>query len=144
MGRPAKNYCDYFPHDRDMRNHRKIKAIRNKFGISGYAIWVMVLEDLTGSDGNVLEYSEIQFDLMAGDYGVPSEEIKTVIDYCIRLELLFTSDGFFHSESLDDRLSSVYDKRNYQKQKSKKQLRVNGKFASEKPNTNGIYSTEKP
>ena len=41
MARPKKNYCDYFPHDRDMRNHRKVKAIRTKFGPIGYAIWSM-------------------------------------------------------------------------------------------------------
>ena len=44
MARPIKNYCDYFPHDRDMRNHRKVKAIRTKFGVTGYAIWSMILE----------------------------------------------------------------------------------------------------
>ena len=55
MARPKKNYCDYFPHDRDMRNHRKVKAIRTKFGPIGYAIWSMTLEYLTGIDGNVFD-----------------------------------------------------------------------------------------
>ena len=68
MARPIKNYCDYFPHDRDMRNHRKVKAIRTKFGVIGYAIWSMTLEYLTGIDGNVLEYSDVEFELMAGDF----------------------------------------------------------------------------
>lgn len=133
MGRPSKNYCDYFPHDRDMRNHRKVKAVRTKFEAKGFAIWVMILEDLTGSDGNVLEYSDVQFELMAGDYGVSATEIRDVLDYCIKLELLFNKDGFIHSESLDDRLKPVYDKRGVLKTNSQKQLRINGKFASKKP-----------
>lgn len=144
MGRPIKNYCDYFPHDRDMRNHRKIKAVRNKFGILGYGVWVMILEDLTGSDGNVLEYSDETFELMSGDYGVSVAEIRAVLDYCIKLELLFNEGGFFKSESLDDRLEAVYTKRNKQKELSKKQIRVNGKFATSKTVSNGITATEKP
>ena len=81
MARPKKNYCDYFPHDRDMRNHRKVKAIRTKFGPIGYAIWSMTLEYLTGIDGNVFEYSDVEFELMAGDFGVSATEIREVVDY---------------------------------------------------------------
>ena len=106
MARPTKNYCDYFPHDRDMRNHRKIKAVRTKFGVTGYAIWSMVLEYLTGIDGNEFENSETEIELMGGDFGVSVTEIRQVLDYCIRLELLFEKDGFIHSES-DDRLKIV-------------------------------------
>ena len=59
MARPKKNNCDYFPHDNNMRNHIKVKAIRNK-DPNGFAIWVMFLEHLTSSDGNVFEYSDLQ------------------------------------------------------------------------------------
>lgn len=130
MARPNKNNCDYFPHDRDMRDHKKIKAVRSKFGISGYALWVMTLEYLTGSDGNVFQYSDTEFELMAGDFGVSATEIRDLIDYCIRLELLFNDNGFIKSESLDERLSPVYQKRGKAKELSKKQLRSNGKYVS--------------
>lgn len=130
MARPAKNHCDYFPHDIGMRDHKKIKAIRSKFGITGYAIWVMTLEYLTGNDGNVFQYSDLEFELMAGDFGVSATEIRSVIDYCISLELLFNEKGFIKSESLDDRLAPVYEKRGKAKELSKKQLRVNGKYTS--------------
>jgi|GEM_PF-5844362 len=59
MARPIKNSCDYFPHDKDMRNHKKIKAIRTKYGITGYAIWSMILEHLTGSGEIPLKENEI-------------------------------------------------------------------------------------
>lgn len=130
MARPVKNYCDYFPHDRDMRNHRKIKAVRTKFGISGYAIWCMTLEYLTGIDGNVIEFSDTELELMSGDYGVSATEIRDVLNYCIKLELLFLKDGFLNSESLDERLKPVYDKRGVSKSNSKKQSRSNGKYVS--------------
>jgi len=144
MARPIKNYCDYFPHDRDMRNHRKVKAIRTKFGVIGYAIWSMTLEYLTGIDGNVLEYSDVEFELMAGDFGVSATEIRDVLDYCIRLEMLFINNGFINSESLDERLIPVYEKRGRSKDNSKKQQRVNGKFVISNTVCNGVSVAEMP
>lgn len=144
MARPKKNYCDYFPHDRDMRNHRKVKAIRTKFGPIGYAIWSMTLEYLTGIDGNEFEYSDVEFELMAGDFGVSAPEIQQLVDYCIKLEMLFLNNGFIHSESLDERLKPVYEKRGTNKDKSKKQLRVNGKFANSNTVNDGVSAPEMP
>lgn len=130
MARPTKNSCDYFPHDIGMRDHKKIKAIRQKFGIVGYAVWVMFLELLTGSDGNVFEDSELEIELISGDFGVSVTEIREILDYCYRLELLFLKDGFVSSESLDERLLPVYQKRKINKELSAKQKRKNGKFDS--------------
>jgi len=144
MARPTKNYCDYFPHDANMRNHRKVKAIRSKFGINGYALWSMVIEYLTGSDGNVFPYTDMEFELMAGDFGVTATEIRDVIDYCISLELLFNKDGFVSSETLDERLAPVYEKRGKAKESSKKQIRENGKFAANNTDITVVTVTEIP
>jgi hypothetical protein len=142
MARPKKNYCDYFPHDRDMRNHRKVKAIRTKFGPIGYAIWSMTLEYLTGIDGNEFEYSDVEFELMAGDFGVSAPEIQQMVDYCIKLGMLFLNDGFIHSESLDERLKPVYEKRGDLKRKSEQQPRVNGKFVNNNTADYGVSAPE--
>lgn len=143
MGRPTKNHCDYFSHDANMRNHRKVKALRNKFS-NGYAIWNMLLEYLTGIDGNTFENSDIEFELMSGDFGVSVTEIRDVVNYCISLEMLFMKDGFIFSESLNERLAPVYEKRGRLKQLSKKQLRVSGKFADNNTAGSGVSVTEKP
>lgn len=143
-GRPPKNYCDSFLHDNDMRNHRKIKALRTKFGITGYAIWCMLLEHLTGEDGNVFEYSDVEVELLAGDFGVTVTELRDTIDFCIMLQLLFENDGFLHSQSLDERLEAVYKKRGVAKQRSQKQLRSHGKFTSNKTDGIGLTVTETP
>jgi hypothetical protein len=142
MARPKKNYCDYFPHDRDMRNHRKVKAIRTKFGPIGYAIWSMTLEYLTGINGNEFEYSDVEFELMAGDFGVSAPEIQQMVDYCIKLDMLFLNDGFIHSESLDERLKPVYEKRGDLKRKSEQQPRVNGKFVNNNTAVDGVSAPE--
>lgn len=144
MARPAKNYCEYFSHDRDMRNHRKIKAIRTKFGVNGYGIWCMLLEYLTGLDGNVFSYSDVEIELMAGDFGVSVTEIRSVVDYCLKLELLFIKDGFINSESLDERLKSVYEKRSVAKTRSKQQDRINGKFSGKNAEAYDVSVTEMP
>lgn len=144
MARPTKNHCDYFPHDCGMRNHKKIKAIRSKFGITGYSIWCMLLEHLTGSDGNVFPYTDLEFELMSGDFGVSATEIRSVVDYCILLELLFNKEGFVNSESLDERLLPVYEKRGKAKELSKNQLRNNGKFATVITDQPVVTVTEMP
>lgn len=144
MARPSKNNADFFSHDAGMRNHRKIKAIRNKFGVAGYAIWCMLLEHLTGSDGNEFEKSDAEFELIAGDFGVSVTEIRDVISFCIRLELLFENNGFIYSESLNDRLAPVYQKRGVAKELSKKQSRANGKFCGSNIDDPGVSVTEMP
>lgn len=144
MARPAKNNCDYFPHDAGMRNHKKVKAVRSKFGIMGYAVWSMLIEYLTGNDGNVFEYSDLEFELMSGDFGVSATEIRGVVDYCISLELLFNKNGFINSESLDERLAPVYIKRGVAKEQSAKQRRISGKFVTNNAEPNGVSVTEMP
>lgn len=144
MARPPKNNCDYFPHDAGMRNHKKVKAIRVKFGMNGYALWSMLLEYLTGSDGNVFPYTDLEFELMSGDFGVSATEIREVVDYCISLEMLFNKGGFVSSESLDERLAPVYEKRGKAKELSKKQLRDNGKYTTGTPVSPVVTVTEMP
>ena len=142
-GRPPKNNCEYFPHDAGMRNHRKVKALRNTFA-NGYAIWSMLLEYLTEMDGNTFEYSDMEFELISGDFGISVTEIRDVVDYCVRIEMLFLKEGFVHSESLDERLSPVYEKRGRAKELSKQQLRSNGKYCGKITEPTAITVTEIP
>jgi hypothetical protein len=135
MARPTKNNCEYFSHDNNMRNHRKVKSLRQKFERHGYSFWCMFLEVLTGSDGNVFENSELERELLSGDFSISVTEITEILNYCIRIELLFERDGFVFSESLNERLEPVYIKRGKAKELSLKQKRVKGKF---------VKNTEQP
>lgn len=142
-GRPIKNGCDFYPHYTTMRNHRKVKALRTKFGaVLGYAFWAMFLEYLTEQDGNELEDSTIELEMFAGELGVTAIEIREMINYCYTIELLFKKDGFICSDSLSEWLSPVYDKRQRAKEKSAtRKRRENGSFDSNS-NVIGIVSTE--
>lgn len=144
MARPEKNNCEYFPHFATMRNHRKIKAVRTKFGPVGFAIWVMLLEYLTDADGNEFHYSDLEIELLCGDFGVSVAEIRDVIEYGLQLELLFNKNGFIHSESLDETLAPVYAKRKKSKEESAKRKRLNGQFVTETTEPSGVSVAETP
>lgn len=136
MPRPQQNNADYFSHDNNMRNHRKVKILRNKFGKQlGYTFWGIILEYLTGMDGTEFEYSDLEFEIIASEVGeVSAAEIKNMVDFALKIELLFKDeDGFIFSESLNDRLSPVFKKRNREREKSQtKKRRIDGKFIESK------------
>ena len=155
MPRPQQNNADYFSHDNDMRNHRKVKILRNKFGqVLGYAFWAIILEYLTGMDGTEFEYSDMEFEIIAAEVGeVSAAEIKNIVDYALKIELLFkTSDNFIYSESLNQRLMPVFEKRRRERQKSSARLRrLDGKFIDdnidktpEKTTSDGVSAAEIP
>lgn len=131
MARPKKNNADYFSHDNDARNHRKIKALRNKFGIAGYGFWFMLLEFLTYSDYNQFEFTDSEVELMAGDFGVSATEIHDMLSYCISLDMITLENGVIRSKSLDERLECVYKKRGAKKE-----------FLSQKPHNKVVSDTD--
>lgn len=143
IGRPPKNNCDYFRHFTTMRNHRKVKALRNKFGqVLGYAFWAMFLEYLTGLDGNEMEYSDMEVELFAADLGISATEIRTMIDFCLKMEMVFLRDGFISSDSLDKEFVGVYEKRQNAKEISDtRKRRENGTFDSNTESL-GLSATE--
>jgi hypothetical protein len=118
MARPKKNNCDYFSHDNGMRNNKKVRALRAKFGHEGYSIWNMILEYLTGCDFLQFTYSELEFELLAGDFDTTSERLKEIINYLINIKLIqidtaTVQEGtLIYCVELSARLSYVFDRRN--------------------------------
>jgi hypothetical protein len=130
-----------------MRNHKKIKAVRNKFGqVLGYAFWSMFIEYLTEQDGCELELSEIELEMFSGELGVSVTEIREMVDYCLKIELLFIdAKNFVYSESLNEYLKPVFEKRRTAKGLSAtKKRRSNGTFTSGKTTSSGVSVTENP
>ena len=128
MARPKRNSADYFSHDNGMRNDRKIKALRSKYGMLGYGIWCMLLEYLTGCDDNEMIKDDLELELVSGDFGVSVTEMTEVIDYCIRLKLLVYENNVIYSKSLKDRLAPVYDKRARSKRNYRQKQQENSSF----------------
>ena len=112
MARPKKEFADYFSHDRDMRNDPKIKAVRRKFGIEGYAVWNMVLETLTGASLLEYEYTDLNINLMAGDFEMDDKRLKDMLDYFVCIGLLKQNEEHkIFSTSHHKRLEFVFKKR---------------------------------
>lgn len=111
MARPQKNNLDYFPHDNSMRNDRKIKALRSKFDLDGYAIYNMLLEILCESELLIIEWNEIEIELISGDLNIVSDKLIAVSDYLIQIGLIKLSNGYLFCPELDRRSINVFGKR---------------------------------
>lgn len=111
MSRPLKNNIEYFSHDSDMRNDPKIKAVRAKFGLEGYAIYNLILEFLSDSECLQIELSDLNYELMAGDFDIQSEKLREILKYFITLDLFQIENNYLLCRSLDNRSKPVFDKR---------------------------------
>lgn len=111
MGRPRRKDADYFSHDANMRNNRKIKALRVKYGFEGYAIYTMLLETLTGSDNFTFVLDDEELELIAGDFGLSSERLSELVDYLTSLKLLQRDENLIYSDDLIKLLEPLLDKR---------------------------------
>ena len=146
MPRPKKNNADYFSHDNSMRNHRKIRALRTEFGLEGFAAYVMLLETLTEADNFQVELSkELDWKLLAGDFGIDSDKLKEIFKLIEELELITNKGGIISCESLNERLQPVIDKRlNNRKDTESKERDDNGRFLPQIDHTPGVSVTETP
>lgn len=111
MPRPTKSNADYFRHDNDMRNDPKIKALRTRFGLEGYAVWNMLLETLTDADGFAITWDALAVELFAGDFCIPGERLTEIVDYLARINLMQIANGALACANLSKRLVSVVEKR---------------------------------
>lgn len=134
MARPKKLNADWFRHDNNMRNHRKIKALRNKFGqVIGYGLYCMMIEILTEAENHRIILDPVEIELYAADMGVDGDLLNDFIDYTCSLGLFqFDNDSkAFSCASLTDRFADLYEKRNKDtKRKSKKRAPSFEKAAS--------------
>ena len=112
MPKPNKNSADYFSHDCDMRNDIKIRALRRKFGNTGYAVWCYMLETLTGSENFFAPYNAVSKELMAADFDIQVSELEAIIEYCMQLNLLqMNEDGQIYSRAHQRRFEDMLIKR---------------------------------
>lgn len=113
MARPIKNNADYFPHDADMRNDPRIKALRRKFNLEGYAIYSMLLEFLTDSDYFEFKNDSLSLELVAGDFDIETDKLTAILQYCFQLDLfqLDAETNIISCKSLDNRLEPLLSKR---------------------------------
>lgn len=153
MARPKKHNADYFSHDADMRNDPRIKAVRRKFSHVGYAVWNMLLEVITDNDFFTVEWSEIDIEILAGDFDVTPDELQDIVDYCVKLGLLqierrLNENGhdILTCAKLKERFSELLTKRerNAKKGVSDVQNSPQTEFQPPKPPQNEVSDVQNP
>lgn len=113
MARPSKNNAEYFSHDADMRNNRKVKALRRRFSHKGYAVWCFILETLTDAEYFEIKFDEVTQDLLAADFDITNEELQSIVAYCVKIRLLQMKDDTLYCDALKQRFSGLIEKRRY-------------------------------
>jgi Txe/YoeB family toxin of Txe-Axe toxin-antitoxin module len=125
-GRKIKSNAPWFSHDNNMRNNKRVKALRTKFPLSGYPFWCMFLEVLCESENIQFERTELSVMLLSGDFGLEND-LNELMDYCIKIELLQVDGGDVFAQELIDRLSPMFDKRKKMRDKYEKSISDKGK-----------------
>lgn len=87
MARKGKVGIDYFSHDVDMLNDRKIKLLKAKHGLIGYAVYIRLLEELYRDKGYYLQIDEDFNILFSDDNNLDYNVYILILNDCINQEL---------------------------------------------------------
>jgi Domain of unknown function (DUF4373) len=105
-----KNNC-YFSHDGYAGQDHKIKAMRKKYGSSGYGNFWLTIEALRVSNDFMLPMKNYIFNSLASEFEMEVEDVKKYIDDLVNEFELLKSDGeFFWSDSLNNRMDIMKEK----------------------------------
>ena len=146
MARPKRHNADYHSHDANMRNDPRIKAVRNKFSHTGYAVWNFLLEVLTSTDHFKLEWSELNIEIMSGDFDVTTEELGEIVDYFIKLKLVQKEGDFLLCKKHIENFSGLITKRENRANKtvSESLNPEDMSFGKPKPQLNVVSGVQNP
>ncbi|MGR3218601.1 MAG: Lin1244/Lin1753 domain-containing protein, partial [Candidatus Anammoxibacter sp.] len=109
MARPKKGNADYFTHDNDMRNNDKIKAVRQKFGLPGYAIWNMFLERMCRAENFTLQINALNLELWSGDFEIDKDKLVEMLQYFLEITLLKTDKEFPLAETVGNSFNGDFN-----------------------------------
>jgi hypothetical protein len=142
MARPKKYNADYFPHNNDMRNDRRCKALRSKFNLEGYAVFVMLLEALTGANHFQIENNKMELELIAGDIDIDSKKLNAILEYLIKIGLLVQEGDLISSPMLNDLKSILNDLR--EKDRGRKTNPTENATKDNATKDNSVFQSENP
>jgi len=91
MSRKTKPGIPYFSHDTDMSQDKKVKLLRAKKGLVGYAVYILLLEEIYREAGYYLEIDKDFCYLMAAEVGLDFDNFMEILNECIAC-LLFNSE----------------------------------------------------
>lgn len=87
MARKHKIGIDYFSHDVDMLQDKKVKLLKAKFGLVGYAVYNRLLEEIYRDKGYFLKIDEDFTLLFCDESKIDYEKFIVILNECIDKEL---------------------------------------------------------
>ena len=95
MARKIKKGVDYFSHDVDTMQDKKIKFVKAKHGLISYAVYYRLLEEIYRDEGYFVVCDEMFITMFADDAGIPLENIHNMLTDMF-------SVGLFSKEKYED------------------------------------------
>ena len=95
MARAGKVGIDYFSHDTNMISDNKIRFIRAKHGLMGYAVFLRLIEDIYSENGYFLKADDKFNILFASDNNLDLNVYILILNDCIE-------EGLFNKELYDE------------------------------------------
>ncbi len=108
MARQIKAGLDYFSHDVDMLQDKKIRLIKAKHGLVGYAIYLRLLEELYRENGYFLQIDEDFNILFCGDNNIDLNDYINVLNDCINKKLFCEKKYKKHNILTSERVQRNY------------------------------------
>lgn len=114
MARPQKQGLDYFPLDVDIFQDKKIRILKAKYGVDGFAIYVYLLCEIY-KNGYYIKADDDFICIMADDLRMSINKVKQVLNFLLERSLfenkLFQSDKVLTSESIQRRFQLAVKER---------------------------------
>lgn len=115
MARQVKAGLDYFSHDVDIMQDKKVRLIKAKHGLIGYAIYLRLLEELYRDNGYYLQIDEDFNILFCGDNNIDINDYINILNDCINKSLfcekLYKKHNILTSERIQRNYISGTDRR---------------------------------
>jgi hypothetical protein len=108
MARQVKAGLDYFSHDVDMLQDKKIRLIKAKHGLVGYAVYLRLLEELYRENGYYLQIDEDFNILFSGDNNIDLNDYINVLNDCINKNLFCEKMYKKHNILTSERVQKNY------------------------------------
>ena len=91
MARPRRRSLDYFSIDCTLED--SVKLIEAEFGLTGFALWVKLLQRIYGGEGYFCQWSDEVALLFARENGVGGKVVSEVVSACLKRGI-FSEDKF--------------------------------------------------
>jgi len=125
MARPPKVGLDYFPHDTDASNDRKLQYLLSLCGLAGVGFYWYIIEKIYREDEFMLDVSDVEtIQVLCRNMSLTTQEYDRYSSVCLKYGLfnksVFEEKGKLSSDGVMKRANIVVAKRKEAKDKYNK------------------------